>query len=228
MFKLSCLLITIATISGCSSASLSIQTTGENLEIEETKAEMVNVVVVPFSYYWGSENINQNPLKQFERDVMRNLQNNFKKKSIKFYTEEQAKTENISAHQFMKLSVDHYNPGMPVDVQTIAEVAKQVGSYGGTTATVRATVTTTVRTIYTTGVVDVIITDSTGKNVYADNFVAENILKNQWSTFVGDSRAVEDPFGMKKDPGTMSQLEPFLKKVSYELDYRLKKHFNNL
>ena len=227
MFKLSCLLITIAILSGCSSANLSIQTTGDDLRIEENKAEMVNVVVVPFSYYRGSENINQNPLKQFERDVMRNLQNNFKKRSIKFYTEEQAKSEKIDAHQFLKLSVDHYNEGMPVDNNTTQEVTKQLGS-GTNTYTVRATITTTTRTIITNGVVDAIITDSTGKKLFTENFAVENVIKNQWSKVTGDSRAVDNPFGINRDPGTIPQLEPFLKKVSYELDYRLKKHFNNL
>jgi hypothetical protein len=223
MFKLSSLLITIAIISGCSSANLSVQTAGEDPGIEETKTEMVNVVVVPFSYYQGSENINQNPLKQFERDVLRNLQNNYKKRPVKFFTEEQAKSEKITAHQYLKLSVDHYNEGFPLDNVTTQEVTKQLAN-----TIARATVTTTTRTIITTGVVDVIITDSTGKNLYTDNFAVENVIKKQWTKVSGDERALDNNYGIVRDPGVISQLEPFLKKAGIDLDNKLRKYFNEL
>ena len=223
MFKLSGLLVIIAIFTGCSSLSLSNQPPTESIINNESNAEMLNVVVVPFEYYQGSENINQNPLKQFERDVLRNLQNNYKKKPIKFFTEEQAKSEKITAHQFLKLSVDHYNEGIPLDNVTTQEVTKQLAN-----SIARATITTTTRTIITTGVVDAIITDSSGKNLYTDNFSVENVIKRQWSKVSGDSRALDNPFGIVRDPGVISQLEPFLKKASMDLDNKLRKYFNEL
>ena len=163
---------------------------------------------------------------------MRNLQNNFKKKSFKFYTETQAKTDNIKADKFMKLSINQYTPGIPDERVTTQEVYKQIESNAGgrlTITTVKATVTTTERTLTSAGEIDVVITDTSGKNLFADHFVTENIIKTQFSTYKGDSRAVDGGFlGMKKDPGTVSQLEPFLKRVGLDLDYKLRQYFNQL
>lgn len=238
MFRFFCFAFVLTFSFGCSPAIVSIESydsPDSSLPLQnERKGPALNIVVLPFGYYMGYENLNQNPFKQFERDVMRNLQHNFKNKELKFFTEAQAKADGIKADQFLKLSVDQFTPGAPMEIVNVEQLSKTIetgrNSQGiPTYSTVRATLTITERTSIAQGDIDVQITDSAGKNLFKDHFVSENTIKTTFYNIKGDSRAMDGSFlGLKKDPGQISQLEPFLKQVSNELDYKLKMYYNDL
>jgi hypothetical protein len=195
-------------------------------------SEVINIVVLPFSYYTGQEDLYQSPFRQFERDLLRNLQHDYKKRNIRFFTEEQAKSEKIHADQFLKISIDQFLPGLPIENVTVEQVSKTISTGTDsrgfpTTQIVRATVSTTERILTAEGEIDIIIADSSGKNLFKDHFLTENVIKVQFVNVKGDSRAMDGSFlGFKKDPGAVSQLEPFLKAVWLDVDRKLKQHFS--
>lgn len=168
---------------------------------EAYNSALTKVLVVPIQNYGGYNYNSSYQLQQFQNDVMRTLANNMNDGFIRFYSEWDLRNKNLEPDQILEMNLGRIRIGQPYDQRSQREVTKEVvikeivykpdsvvKQYG----TVRATITTTRRTLVSEGELYLSLRDPRGRNLWNDRFNGEHRWQTEFATYTGDERALSE------------------------------------
>lgn len=203
-------------------------------------AATVKVLISPIQNLGGYQYSSSYQLQNFQKDIIRTLSYNMNNDFIKFYSEFEARNQNIEPDQIMELNLSRISIGQPNDAKTTREVTKEVvmkeivyktDSVGKQYGTVKATITTIKRTLLSQGDLYITVRDTKGRVLWNDRFTGEHRWQTEFSTYTGDERALSD--ADKKlvnqttpTPPTEDQIMPeLMKQIQSDLSYRLRNYY---
>jgi len=168
---------------------------------EAYDAALTRVVIMPADdngFRYSSYNYQ---LQNFDNDVIRNLQYNTGNEFVKFYSSWDAQRLNIVPDEIVEMHFTQLNLGSIRENYSTREVSKEViiketvykpdsvvKEYGR----VKAKITTTQRTLYSEGNLNVSIRDNNGRWLWNDNVNGSHGWSTEFSTYTGDERALSD------------------------------------
>jgi tetratricopeptide (TPR) repeat protein len=161
---------------------------------------LVKVVIAPMQNY-GYRYASAYQLDKFQNDVVRNLSYSMGNEFVKFFSEGEARTKDITPDQTLELNLGRISIGQPYDNQNSREVSKEVvvketvykpDSVVKQYATVKARITTTERTLLSEGDMTITVKDPKGKVLWNDRFSGDHRWKTEFASYTGDERALSD------------------------------------
>lgn len=179
----------------------------EDLDIKSKKEEayenaLTNVVVMPMeNYRYRNNSYNDPEFRDFEYNILRKLQNNSDGNFVKYYSDQEARSRNIHAEQFMDFQFSTQNTGKTKDEESVREVSKDVvvketvykpDSIVKEYKKVFAKIITTKRTINSEGTVVVNIRDINGRRLWTDDVRGNHNWRTEFASYTGDERALTD------------------------------------
>jgi len=169
---------------------------------EAFELAVVNVVVMPVeSNNYRYSSYNDMGIKNFENDLLRQIQYNTSNRFVRFYSSWDANSKNIQADQFIDFRFNTLNLGRTRDERSTREVSKDVvvketvykpDSIVKEYKKVYAKITTTKRTMISEGNLQVNVRDITGRWIWSDNVTGNHNWCTEFSTYTGDERALSD------------------------------------
>jgi hypothetical protein len=202
---------------------------------------VVKVILNPIQNFGGYNYSSSYQLQNFQRNVVRTLSNNMNNDFVKFYSENEARTNDIIPDQVMELNLSRISMGQPNDTKTTREVSKQVvvkeivfkeDSVKKEYATVKANIITTKRTLTSQGDLFITVRDTKGRTIWNDRFTGQHKWESQFTSYTGDERALTDSDKNSLDQKTNSTppnddqiMEELLKQIQNDLSYRLRNYY---
>ena len=163
---------------------------------------VVNVVVMPMeSDHYRYSSYNDPELRNFENDLVRQLQYNTGNRFVKFYSSWDAGNRNIQPDQFVDFRFNTFNIGRTRDENSIREVSKEVvvketvyrpDSVVKEYKKVFAKIKTTNRSMLSEGNLQVSVRDASGRWLWSDDIRGNHNWYTEFSTFTGDERALSE------------------------------------
>lgn len=162
---------------------------------------VTNVVLLPLTRYgfqYSSYNFDMN---NFNVDIMRYLNNNNSNRFVRYYQDAEARGYNVRMDNAVEMKFSDVNIGRYRDQRNTREVTKQVvgkeivykkDSVVKEWITVKATITTTTRSIQADGLLQATVRDYNGRFLWSDTYRGDYSWQASFSTFTGDERALSD------------------------------------
>lgn len=211
---------------------------------EAYNAALTKVLVVPIQNYGGYSYNSSYQLQQFQNEVMRTLSYNMSSDFVKFFSEWDLRNNNIEPDQVLEMNLGRIRIGQPYDQASRREVSKEVvikeivykpdsviKQYG----TVRATITTTKRTLLSEGDLYLSLRDQKGRSLWNDRFTGQHRWQTEFSTYTGDERALSesDKALLNKNanhnpPREEDIMAELYRQIQNDLSYRLRNYFSRL
>ena len=205
------------------------------------ESAITKVIIAPIQNFGRYQYGSSYQLQNFQRDVLRTLSYNMNNEFVKFYTEFEARSNDIEADQVMELNLSQISIGQPYDNQSTREVSKEVvvkeivykpdsivKQYG----TVRARITSTKRTLLSQGDLFITVRDTKGREIWNDRFTGEHKWQTEFASYTGDERALSDSDrsllnqnNNYNPPSEEQILEELLRQIQNDLTYRLKNYY---
>jgi hypothetical protein len=201
---------------------------------------VTRVVIASIQNYGGYNYGGSYQVQNFQRDIMRTLSSNMNNDFVKFYTESEARSRDITPDQVMELNLSRISLGQPYDVRSSREVSKEVvvkeivykpDSVVKQYATVKAQVITTKRTLLSQGDLYITVRDTIGRSIWNDRFTGQHKWETQFSSYTGDERALSDADKNllnqnNATPPTEDQvMEELMQQIRNDLSYRLRNYY---
>jgi hypothetical protein len=207
---------------------------------EAYRLAVVNVVVIPFDNHGGYMYSNSYQVRNFQEDLVRKLDNNVRNEFIKFHSEWNARSMNIEPDEIIEMRFGNLVIGQPYDQRQTRQVSKEVvlkeivykpDSVVKQTGKVYARVTTTRRTLVSSGDLFINIRDAKGRFLWSDNFRGEHRWQTEFATFTGDERALSDhdrSLLNRRDyaPQQDEIIHELLRQIDNEIGYRLRNYYS--
>ncbi len=221
----------------------------QQLKVKAYEAAVVRVVVLPIDSYnsgygnyggYGYRNSSYQ-FRNFEQELVRNLKYSFNNDFVKFYTEYEARSENLQPDETLEIRMGRLEIGRPYDQSHTRNVSKEVvvreivykpdsvvKQYGR----VSAQVTTTRRTSVSSGELYVTSRDSKGRVLWSDLFRGEHRWQSEFATYRGDERALSpnDRALMNRYDSEMPREEEIydeiLREMQQDMNYRMRSYYN--
>ena len=163
---------------------------------------VVNVVILPMNNHgFRYSNYAYRNNGNFEEALIRNLRFNTGNEFVKFYSDWDARSNNIRADEIVDVRFSHINIGGYRDSRSSRQVSKDVvikeivykpdsvvKEYGK----VYADITTTCRTLRSEGLMQVNIRDAEGRFLWSDAYRSEHNWTTEFASYTGDSRALSE------------------------------------
>ncbi len=191
---------------------------------EAYNSALTRVIIAPMQGYSGYQYGSSYQLQNFQREIIRTLANNMNNDFVRFYTEYEARSQNVEADQVMELNLSRITIGQPYDDRSSREVSKQVvvketvykkDSVVKEYATVKARIITTKRALLSQGELFITVRDMNGRVIWNDRFTGEHRWQSQFSSYTGDERALSD--ADKKELGEKNYIAPSEEQIMHEL-----------
>jgi len=168
-------------------------------------AAVVNVVVSSmnndFNRY-GSYNYNNNySTRDLDDEILRNLKFHSSNDFVRFYSEWEARSNDVRPDQFIDLRFTNFNIGRSHDNNSVREVSKRIvvketvyrpDSIVYEYKDVKAKITTTRRTMLSEGFLQINVRNTDGRWLWSDNLRGEHNWCTEFSTYTGDERALSE------------------------------------
>ena len=175
-------------------------------KIQEAYDEaVVNVVVLSmsndFNRYSSYNNNTTYSNSDLDDQVLRNLKYNTGNDFVRFYSEWEARSQDVRADQFIDMRFRNFNIGRSHDNNSVREVSKRIvvketvyrpDSIVYEYKDVKARITTTKRTMLSEGFLEINVRDEDGRWLWSDNLRGEHNWYTEFSTYMGDERALSD------------------------------------
>jgi hypothetical protein len=167
-------------------------------------AAVVNVVVLSMNDFnrYSSYNYSTNySARDLDDELLRNLKYSTGNDFVRFYSEWEAKSQDIRADQLVDMRFTNFNRGRAYDNNTVREVSKRIvvketvyrpDSIVYEYKDVKARITTTRRTMLSEGFLQVSVRDNDGRWLWSDNLRGEHNWCTEFSTYTGDERALSE------------------------------------
>jgi len=168
---------------------------------EAYDAALTRVIIMPADDYGFRYSSYNYQLRNFQNDLIRNLQNNTGNEFVKFFSAPDAQRLNIISDEIVEMRFAQLNLGRIQDNYSTKEVSKEVvikervykpDSVVKEYARVKAKITTTKRTIYSEGNLNISIRDNSGRRLWNDNIIGSDNWTTEFTTYTGDERALSD------------------------------------
>jgi len=172
----------------------------QELANEAYDAALTRVVIMPADDY-GFRYSSSNQLQNFDNDIIRHLQYNTGNEFVKFYSSWDAQRLNIIPDEIVEMHFTQLNLGRIRENYSTREVSKEVviketvykpdsvvKEYGR----VKARITTTQRTLFSEGNLNISIRDKNGRWLSNDNINGSHGWSTEFSSYTGDERALSD------------------------------------
>jgi hypothetical protein len=209
---------------------------------EAYNAALTKVLVVPIQNYGGYSYNSSYQLQQFQSEVMRTLAYNMNNDFIKFYSEWDLRNSNLEADQILEMNLGRIRIGQPYDERNQRHVSKEVviketvykpdsviKQYG----TVRATITSTRRTLLSEGELYLSLRDPKGRTIWSDRFNGQHRWQTEFATYTGDERALSESdrallnknqnYNTPREDEIMAEL---YRQIQSDLSYRLRNYYS--
>ena len=168
---------------------------------EAYESALTRVVIIPANDYGLRYSSYNYQLKNYDNDIFRNLQYNTGNEFVKFYSAADAQRLNIIPDEFVETQFTQFNIGKINDSYSIKEVSKDVvtketvykaDSVVQQYSKVKATITTSQRTIYSEGILTISIRNKSGLGLWNDKVVGSHSWTTETTSYTGDERALAD------------------------------------
>jgi hypothetical protein len=208
---------------------------------EAYDAALTRVVIMPADDYGFRYSSYNYPLQNFDNDIIRNLQYNTGNEFVKFYSQWDAQRLNIIPDEIVEMHFTQLNIGRIKDNYSSKEVSKEVviketvykpdsvvKEYGR----VKAKITTTQRTLFSEGSLNISIRDNNGRWLWNDNINGSHGWSTEFSTYTGDERALSDEDKKlvnraRENPPREDEIIRCIKENIYnDFVYRLRNYYN--
>jgi hypothetical protein len=170
-------------------------------KIEESYENAVtNVVVMPltrFGYQYSAYNFDYN---NFNYDLFRYLDNN-KGSFLRYYSPSVAGSQSVRADNTVEMRFSDVNIGRYRDQRSVREVSKQIvgkeivikkDSVIKEYITVKAKITTIIRTIQADGLLQATVRDYNNRWLWSDTYRGDYSWSYTFATYTGDERALSE------------------------------------
>ena len=204
----------------------------------------INVVVIPIeSNRYRFSSYNDHHVRNFENDLVRQLQFNNSNRFVKFYNSWEAGSNNIQADQFLDFRLSTMNIGRTRDDNSTREVSKEIvvketvyrpDSIVKEYKKVYAKIRTTRRTMLSEGNLQVNVRDASGRWLWSDNVQANHNWCTEFSTYSGDERALSDSdkqlVNRRQDypPHDDEIIRCIMNEINSNMLTRVRNHFSHL
>lgn len=169
---------------------------------EAFQLAVINVVVMPIeSNRYRHSSYNDHGVRNFENDLLRQLQYNNGNRFVRFYSSWDANSQHIQADQFIDFRFRTFDLGRTRDENSTREVSKNIviketvyrpDSIVKEYKTVVAKIKTTRRTMISEGNLQINIRDFSGRWLWSDELRGNHNWYTEFATYTGDERALSD------------------------------------
>jgi hypothetical protein len=207
---------------------------------------VVNIIVQPINEYYGGGGYNYTSsylIKNFENDIIRGLRSQTNNEFLKFYSEWDARSKDVVPDELLDMRLGRMEIGRPYDQTQTRTVSKDVvikeivykpdsvvKQYGK----VQAQITTTRRTLVSTGDLHVTSRNNKGLVLWTDIFRGEHTWEVEFATFRGDERALSESDKALLNNNQNNRITPreeeiteaIMRQIQTEMNYRIRNHYN--
>lgn len=208
---------------------------------------VTNIVVLPLQQPWSYNystynNYNTNYSTQnFENELIHDLQFYGRNNFVKFYSDWDARRDNIRVDEVLDTRLSNVDIGRYVDTRSTRKVSKEVvvreivykpDSIVKVYGTVTAEITTTKRQMISQGNMQISLRDANGRWLWNDNFWSNNRWETEFATYTGDERALSDSDKqlinrrMQLPPSENEIVNNIMKDLQNKASTRIKEYFN--
>lgn len=211
-------------------------------KIEAYEYAVTNVVILPmqerYGFRYSSYNNSYNSL---DEQLLRSLQYNSGNDFVRFYSDWDARSQNIRADEVVDMRLATMNIGRYYDSRSTRQVSKEVvireivyrpdsivKEYGR----VYADITTTRRTMNSDAMLQVNVRSGNGNWLWSDNFNANHSWTTEFASFTGDARALSESDkqlvnrGQQQAPREEEIIRCLLDEINNNALYRIRNYFN--
>jgi len=171
-------------------------------KMEESYEHAVNnVVILPLNRFGFQYSTYDFDYRNFNYDLLRYLNNNNRSRFVRYYSPSEVGSGNVRTDNTVEMRFSDVNIGRYRDQRTAREVSKQVvakeivinkDSVIREYITVKAKITTTVRTIHADGLLQATVRDYNDRRIWNDTYRGEYSWTYSFATYTGDERALTD------------------------------------
>lgn len=209
---------------------------------------LVRIVILPLQDNYGNRGnysgypyANNYQLKNFEEELMRNLRYQGGNDFVKYYSDWDARSKDIHPDELLELRLGRLELGRPYDQTRTRTVSKEVvvretvykpDSVVKQYQRVSAQITTTRRTMVSSGDLLVTSTDDRGRILWNDVFRGEHRWTTEFASYRGDERALSEQDRAlmnrydRNEPNEDEVMEIILRHIQSEISQRLRSRFN--
>jgi len=168
---------------------------------ESYEQAVINVVLLPLSRFGYQYSNYDFDYRNFNYDLLRYLNNNNRSGFVRYYSPSEAGNREVRTDNTVEMRFSDVNIGRYRDQRDTREVSKQVvakeivikkDSVIREYMTVKAKITTTVRTIHADGLLQATARDYDNRRIWSDTYRGEYSWTYSFATYTGDERALSD------------------------------------
>ncbi len=203
---------------------------------------VTNVVVLPMEQQDGFRYSSYiNSYRNFDEQILRNLQFNSGNEFLKFYADWDAASRNIRADMVVDMRLATLNIGRYFDDRSKKQVSKEVvikeivyrpDSVVKVYGKVYADITSTRRTIQSDAMLQVNVRDANGGWLWSDNIGSNYSWSTEFATYTGDARALSENDKQLVDrrqeqaPHEEEIIKCLMDEINNNALYRIKNYFS--
>lgn len=211
-------------------------------KMEAYEYAVTNVVILPmqerYGFRYSSYNNSYNSL---DEQLLRSLQYNSGNDFVRFYSDWDARSQNIRADEVVDMRLATLNMGRFYDTRSSRQVWKEVvireivyrpdsivKEYGR----VYADITTTRRTMHSDAILQVTVRNATGGWLWSDNFNATHNWTSEFASYTGDARALSESDKQlinrrqEQPPREEEIIRCLMDEINNNALYRIRNYFN--
>lgn len=211
---------------------------------EAYEMAVINVVVMPMDNYRSRfSSYSDQQFSSFENDILSQLRYSTNNQFVRFYTSWEANSQNIQADQLVDFHLTTFDIGRTRDDRRTRDVSKEVvvketvyrpDSIVKEYKKVFAKITTTNRSIISSGNLQVSVRDINGNWLLNDNIRGDHNWCTEYSTFTGDERALSDSEKQlvnrrqEYPPNDNEITRCIMNEINSQMSSRIRNYFNQL
>jgi hypothetical protein len=204
---------------------------------------VTNVVILPIEQQYGGFRYSSynNSYREFDEQLLRNLQFNSGNEFLHFYSDWDARSRNIRADMVVDMRLSTMNIGRYYDNRSRRQVSKEVvikeivyrpDSVVKVYGKVYADITTTNRTMHSDAMMQINVRDPEGRWLWNDNVNSNHSWSTEFATYTGDARALSESDKQLVDrrqeqsPREEEIIRCMMDEINNNALYRIKNYFN--
>jgi tetratricopeptide (TPR) repeat protein len=203
---------------------------------------VTNVVILPMEQQYGFRYSSfDNSYRNFDEQLLRNLQYNTGSEFVKFYSDWDARSRNIRADQVVDMRLTTLNIGRYYDEHSRRQVSKEVvikeivyrpDSVVKVYGKVYAEIITTRRNMHSDAMMQVNVRDASGGWLWSDNVNSDYNRTTEFASYTGDERALSESDKQlvnrrqEQPPREEEIIRCLMDEINNNALYRIKNYFN--
>jgi hypothetical protein len=203
----------------------------------------VNVVILPIEKTGYQYSSYKTRTGNFEETIINSLKHNTGNEFVKFYSEWDAKSNNIRPDEiidmrFSTMSVgryyDNYNKRQVSKEVVMREIVYRKDSVVKEYGKVYAQITTTTRRMNSEALLQVNVRNANGGWLWGDNFAASDSWNTEFASYTGDIRALSENDqqlinqAVQQPPREEDIIHCMMEEINNNFLYKLRTHYSSL